>query len=149
MALVRLTVKSISGQKLTGTTQSIVFNAECIFDWETFGSDSRFRYILNPNDRRESALLVTVDDTIASKLAQANTAWGDVICKLPVVTAVGGTATDRYIPVRSIVWAEAYGSQSDYCLVKYCLGGSKVKEVIVPFSLNDLVYVGSTGTSSS
>ena len=149
MALVQLTVKSISGRKLTGTTQSIVFNAECIFDWETFGTDSRFRYILNPNDRRENALLVTVDDTIANKLSQANTAWGDVIIKLPVVTAVGGDVTDRYIPVRSIVWAELVGSETDYCHVKYCMGGSKVKEVIVPFSLLDMVYVGSTGTSTS
>lgn len=145
-----LTVKSISGHKLTGSTQSILFNADQIFDWETYDTnDSRFRYVVNPNDRRENALLVTVDDTIASQLAQANTAFGDVLIKLPVVTAVGGTATDRYIPVRSIVWAEAVGSETDYCHVRYCIGGSKVKEVMVPFSLTDMLYVGSTGTSTS
>ena len=147
--LISLTVKSISGYKLKASTQTIVFNARNIYDWETYGSDSRFRYILNPNDRREAALLVTVDDTIASKLAAANTAFGDVMVKLPVETVVGGTTTDRYIPVESITWGEEVNGQSDHIYVKYCVGGSKVKEVMIPFSLNDLLYVGSTGTSSS
>lgn len=148
--LVSLTVKSIAGYKLSGSTQTIVFNADQMFDWQTYNTtDSRFRYVLNPNDRREAALLVTVDDTIASKLAQANTAWGDVLVKLPVETTVGGDTTDRYIPVRSIVWAEAVGSQTDHVYVKYCEGGRKVRECMVPFGLNDIVYVGSTGTSSS
>lgn len=147
--LISLTVKSISGYKLKAATQTIVFNARNIYDWETVNTnDSRFRYVLNPNDRRENAMLVTVDDTIASKLAAANTAFGDVMVKLPVETSVGGATTDRYIPVESITWGEEVNGQTDHCYVKYCVGGSKVKEVMIPFSLNDLLYVGSTGTSS-
>lgn len=149
MALIQVTVKSITGRQLPSTTQSVVLNSENIYDWETYGSDSRFRYVMNPNDRRDKALLVTIDDTIASKLASANTAWGDVMVKLPVEATVGGTTTDRYIPVKSITWAEAVDSQSDHVYVTYNEGGFKSVTVMVPFSLNDMVYVGSTGTSSS
>jgi len=149
MALIQATVKSITGRALTGTTQSIVFNAEHIFDWEDFGADSRFRYVFNPNDRRDKALLVTIDEALSAKISSANTAWGDVICKLPVETSVGGSTTDRYIPVRSITWAELVDGQTDHVYVTYNEGGFKNVRVMVPFSLNDMVYVGSTGTSSS
>jgi hypothetical protein len=149
MALMQVTVKSITGRTLTGTTQSIVVNAEHVFDWEDFGSDSRFRYVLNLWDRREKALLVTIDEALSAKISSANTAFGDVICKLPVEATVGGSTTDRYIPVRSIAWAEAVASQTDHVYVTYNEGGFKNVTVMVPFSLNDMVYVGSTGTSSS
>jgi len=145
----QVTIKSITGRKLSGTTQSTVVNSENLYDWETYGSDSRFRYVMSPNDRRDKALLVTIDEAISAKLAAANTAWGDVMVKLPVETVVGGTTTDRYIPVKSITWAEAVDGQTDHCYVKYNEGGFKLVEVMVPFSLNDIVYVGSTGTSSS
>ena len=149
MALVQVTIKSITGRKLSGSTQSTVLNAKHIFDWETYGSDSRCRYVLNLNDRRDKALLITMDDTIASKLAQANTAFGDVIVKLPVEETIGGDTTDRYIPVESIAWAEAAQGESDHCYVTYNEGGFKNVTVLVPFSLLDIVYVGSTGTSTS
>jgi hypothetical protein len=149
MALIQVTVKSISGRKLNGTTQSIVLNAEHMFDWEDFGADSRCRYVLNLNDRRDKALLITMDEALSAKISSANTAWGDIICKLPVEATVGGTTTDRYIPVRSIAWAELVNGQTDHVYVTYNEGGFKNVEVMVPFSLNDMVYVGSTGTSSS
>jgi hypothetical protein len=147
--LVKFTVKSITGYKLNGSTQSLVFNSEHMFDWEDYGTDSRFRYILNPWDRRERAMLVTVDESISSKYSAANTAWGDKIVNLPVVTEVDGDHTHMCIPVRSITWAEAVADETDHCYVKYCEGGFKVREVMVPFSLNDIVAVGSTGSSSS
>lgn len=147
--LISVTIKSITGRKLSGTTQTTVLNASHIFDWETYGSDSRCRYVMNLNDRRDKALLITMDDTIASKLAGANTAFGDTMVKLPVETTVGGTTTDRYIPVESIAWAEAVDGQTDHCYLTYNEGGFKNVTVMIPFSLNDVLYVGSTGTSSS
>jgi hypothetical protein len=149
MALIQVTVKSITGRKLTGSTQSVVLNSEHIFDWEDFGADSRFRYVFNPNDRRDKALLVTIDEALSAKIASANTAFGDVIVKLPVEETVGGTTTDRYIPVKSITWCEAVDSQADHVYCNYNIGGFKTQRVMVPFSLNDMVYVSSTGTSSS
>lgn len=147
--LFQVTVKSITGRPLPATTQSVVLNSENVYDWETYGSDSRFRYVLNPNDRRDKALLVTIDESIASCLAAANTAYGDILIKLPVETTVGGTTTDRYIPVKSITWCEAVDSQTDHVYVTYNEGGFKSVTVMVPFSLNDMKYVASTGTSSS
>ena len=147
--LIEVTATAIAGRKLTGTTQTFVVNSENMYDWQTYGTGSRFRYVMNPNDRRDKALLITVSESIASLLSAANTAWGDIMVKLPVVTAIGGTATDRYVPVKSITWGEGYGGQSDYCHCTYNIGGFKSTTVLIPFSLNDLTYVASTGTSSS
>lgn len=147
--LFQITVKSITGRKLTGTTQSVVVNSENCYDIEAYGSDTRMKYVVNPNDRRDKALLITFDETIASILAAANTAWGDILVKLPVETEVGGTTTDRYIPVKSITWVEKVAAESDHVYVTYNTGGYKSTTVMVPFSLNDLKYVASTGTSSS
>ena len=149
MALIQVTVKSITGRKLTGTTQSVVLNSENCFDIEAYGADTRMRYVKNPNDRNDKALLITIDETIASILAAANTAYGDVWVKLPVETVVGGDTTDRYIPVKSITWCEAVASESDHVYCEYNVGGFKTQQVMVPFSLNDMRYVSSTGTSSS
>jgi hypothetical protein len=149
MALIQATVKAITGRKLTGSTQSIVLNAEHIFDWEDFGADSRFRYVFNPNDRRDKALLITIDEALSAMIASANTAWGDIIVKLPVEATVDGSTTDRYIPVRTITWAEAVDGETDHVYITYNEGGFKNVTVMVPFSLNDIVYLGSTGTSSS
>jgi hypothetical protein len=147
--LTQFTVKSITGHPLSGTTQSIVLNTEHIFDWEDFGSDSRFRYVFNLWDRREKAMLVTVDEATSAKISSANTAWGDIMVRLPVEKVVGGALTWRYIPVRSIAWVEAVGSESDHCYVTYNEGGFKNVTVMVQFSLRDMVLVGSTGSSSS
>ena len=147
--LFQVTVKSITGRKIVGSTQSVVLNSENCFDIEAYGSDTRMRYVLNPNDRRDKALLITIDETIASVLAAANTAWGDVWVKLPVETTVGGDTTDRYIPVKSITWAEAVSDETDHVYCDYNIGGFKTTRVMVPFSLLDIVYVGSTGTSTS
>jgi len=149
MALIQVTVKSITGRKLTGTTQSVVLNSENMFEWKDSGSDSVFFYVMNPNDRRDKALHITIDETVATKLASANTAYGDVVIKLPIEETVGGATTDTYIPVKSITWVEAQGAETDHVRVTFCEGGYKMREVMVPFSLNDLVYVSSTGTSSS
>lgn len=147
--LLQVTVKSITGRKLSGSTQSIVLNSENMFDWQDYGSDSRFRYVVNPNDRQDKALLVTIDEAISAKLAAANTAYGDIMIKLPVEATVDGDATDMYVPVKSITWVEAVGDETDHVYVSYNEGGFKTRTVMVPFSLNDMVYVGSTGTSSS
>lgn len=149
MALIQVTLKSITGRPLPGTTQSVVINSDNCYDIEAYGSDTRLRYVVNPNDRRDKALLLTIDETVASILAAANTAYGDTWVKLPVEATVGATTTDRYIPVKSITWAEAYGSESDHCWLDYNLGGYKTQRVLIPFSLNDITYVSSTGTSSS
>lgn len=149
MALIQVTVKSITGRQLTGTTQSVVLNSDNMFDWRTSGSDSVFRYVMNPNDRRDKALLVTIDESIATCLAAANTAYGDNLVKIPVETTIGGSTTDMYIPVKSITWAEAYASESDHVRLWFNEGGFKTRDVLVPFSLNDIRYVSSTGTSSS
>lgn len=147
--LFEVTATAISGKKLSGSTQSLVLNSENVFDWQDLTSGSRFRYVVNPNDRREKALLITIEEAISECLSAANTAYGDVQIKLPVETTIGGTTTDSYIPVRSITWCEAVGSETDHVYVQYNEGGFKTREVMVPFSLNDMVYVGSTGTSSS
>ena len=147
--LFQITIKSITGKTLTGTTQSVVVNSENCYDIEAYGSDTRMRYVLNPNDRRDKALLITFDETIAAILAAANTAWGDILIKLPVETTVGGATTDRYIPVKSITWVEKVASESDHVYVTYAEGGFRLVTVMVPFSLNDMKYVASTGTSSS
>ena len=149
MALVKFTATAISGKKLVGTTQSIVVNAKQMFDWQDLTSGSRFRYVLNPNDRREKALLITVSEAISAKLASANTAFADILVKLPVEASVGATVVDRYVPAESIVWGEAVGSETDHAYVQYAIGGSKISEVMIPFGLNDLCYVSTTGTSSS
>lgn len=148
MALIQVTIKSITGRKLTGTTQSVVLNSDNMFDWRDSGSDSVFRYVMNPNDRRDKALLITIDEAISAKLASANTAYGDILTKIPVETTIGGDTTDMYIPVKSITWAEAYGSETDHVRLWFNEGGFKTRDVLVPFSLNDIVYVSQTGTSS-
>ena len=71
-----------------------------------------------------------------------------IVAVMPVETTVGGATTDRYIPMESIAWAEAVNGQTDHCYVTYNEGGFRNVEVMVPFSLNDILYVGSTGTSS-
>jgi hypothetical protein len=149
MALVQVTASAISGRKLSGSTQSLVINSENIYDWEDLTSGSRMRYVVNPHDRRDKALLITISEAISAKLAQANTAYGDIMIKLPVEATAGGATTDRYIPVKSITWCEAHGSDTDRVYVSYTEGGFKTVTVMVPFSLNDLLYVSSTGTSSS
>lgn len=147
--LFQITIKSITGKKLPSATQSVVVNSENCFDMEAYGSDTRMRYVMNPYDRRDKALLITFDEAISAILAAANTAYGDILVKLPVETTVGGTTTDRYIPVKSITWCEAVDSQVDHVYVTYNEGGFKSVTVMVPFSLNDMKYVASTGTSSS
>jgi hypothetical protein len=146
--LFKVTVKSITGRPLPSTTQSVVLNSENCYDIEAYGSDTRLRYVVNPSDRRDKALLITIDETIASVLAAANTAYGDIWVKLPIETTVGGATTDRYIPVKSITWAEAVSDETDHVYIDYNIGGFKTTRVMVPFSLTDIVYVGSTGTSS-
>lgn len=147
--LLEVTASAISGRKLTASTQTIVVNSENIYDWQDLTSGSRFRYVVNPNDRRDKALMVTISEAISECLTAANTAWGDVIVKLPVEATVDGTTTDMYIPVKSITWGEAVDGETDHIYVWYNEGGFKTRHVMVPFSLNDLEYVGSTGTSSS
>lgn len=149
MGLISVTATAISGKKLSGSTQTLVLNADNIYDWEDLTSGSRMRYVVNPNDRQDKALLITISEAISAKLAQANTAYGDILIKLPVEATVGGATTDRYIPVKSITWGEAYGSETDHAYVTYTIGGFKTNTVLIPFSLNDLLYVSSTGTSSS
>jgi hypothetical protein len=120
-----------------------------MYGWKDSGSDSIFFYVVNPNDRKDKALAITIDETLSAKIASANTAFGDVIVKLPVEETIGGSTTDTYIPVRSITWCEAVEDESDHVWVWYNEGGFRTRKVMVPFSLNDMVYVSSTGTSSS
>lgn len=147
--LIQVTAKSISGRKLTGTTQSICVNPSNMFGWKTVGADSSFFYVVNPYDRKDKALAITIDESIASLLARANTANGDRIVKLPVEETIGGDTTDIYVPNESITWVEKAEDEVDHVWVHFCEGGFKVRKVLVPFSLNDMAYVGSTGTSSS
>ena len=147
--LIQVTAKSISGRKLTGTTQSICVNPSNMFGWKDVGADSTFFYVVNPNDRQDKALVITIDEAISAKLAAANTANGDRIVKLPTETTIGGDVTDIYVPNEAITWVELAEDEVDHVRVSYNEGGFKTRTVTVPFSLLDMTYVASTGTSSS
>lgn len=147
--LMEVTVTAIKGEPIIGSSMTVVVNSENVYGWKDLTSGSSFYYVVNPNDRREKAKHITISEAISAKLAQANTAWGDVMVKLPTETTIGGATSDIYIPVKSITWCVAADGETDHVWVRYCEGGFKVREVLVPFSLNDMEYVASTGTSSS
>ena len=147
--LIEVTITAIKGESIPGTTLSAVVNSDNMYWWKDLTSGSSFFYVMNPNDRREKAKHITISESVATLLAAANTAYGDNLVKLPVETTVGGTTTDMYIPVKSITWCEKASNEADHSLVRFCEGGFRTREVMVPFSLNDMTYVASTGTSSS
>ena len=152
----KATVTKAQGVKGTGLVRSssgtnIVLNARNVFHARTRATTkSKFNYVFNLYDRRESASYFETDSTVAAIVTAADATFQSNMTAVSYYPNQDSTETavTTYIPSDSFSYAILDGASSDRSFLTYA-EGTKLVTLLVNHDLDDLVDLFDTGTSTT
>lgn len=133
------------------TSVDFILNTENLYKIQSRATtESKAFYHDNPWDRRKSAGYIELGDTVASVRAAFDRTFASNYITLPVYEDDDTTVatTDRDIPVKTITRAQADSASSDRSYVWYNEGSKEIR-VLVNYTLQEIIDVADSGTTST
>ncbi len=147
--LLVVTVTANSKQSLN--VGSRLIRAEAVYEAIVFDTTgSQFYFPLNDRDRQESPTKLTCSDSVTDIKTGMDLAYNSVDITLPVhpFKLTTNAVVDKVYNAGDIVWGVAYPADTTKSLVKVQKGAFEVVELLVDYTLAEIVLLAETGSSS-
>ena len=146
-------VKAVGIVRNSSTGTAILLNCANMSQVATRATTkSKFRYVFNKYDRRESSSYCETESTVASLLTAADVSPASNWIDLPVYPNqdITKSTVTKYFNVESFAYAVLDGSSSDRSYFTYA-EGTVLKTVLVSYDLDDIldILVGGVTTTST
>lgn len=138
--------------RATSSGKSWILNTENMFNVQTRATTkTKLFYTDNRNDRKKLAKVMNLEDAKAVVLLVFDKTYASNVITLPVFdnNLSTNSTTDRSFPVDSITRGTAYTADTDLSWLWYNEGGGREIKILVNYTLQEIVDIADSGTTST